>query len=350
VGRSAPRRGSGSGSGAAKRRRTSASPRIVAPTRFRRRRRPGPASCRSIVGSATQVRRLRTVSPPASPVVWASFETSRSPERHGVFGSVVRDPLTYLPRPGDLELRADEEGTPGMASYRSGTAFWEVAASAGVPTKVLFAPYASVPVGGWRVAVGALPAAARGHVHGLRRSRRKSARRAARWCGSVEGGTPRERSRPGRRASRLVRSAVFRSRRDPRRPEGTVSTPVSATSRRTRSPSPSARRRFGADAILPYRRRRAHAGTRRPSSSILPPHSGLDAVRLGQAARHLRRGEASGGSETGAGLTGPFADVFENRSSLNKIRRQALLGELDQDDGTRLFVAFVTTPTARGTR
>jgi predicted AlkP superfamily phosphohydrolase/phosphomutase len=35
------------------------------------------------------------------------------------------------------------------------------------------------------------------------------------------------------------------------------------------------------------------------------------------------------------------ADVFvRDRSSLNKIRRQAFLGELDQDDGTRLFVAF----------
>ena len=42
--------------------------------------------------------RLRTTSPPVSPVAWSSFATGTDPGRHGIFDFIDRDPRTYLPR------------------------------------------------------------------------------------------------------------------------------------------------------------------------------------------------------------------------------------------------------------
>jgi predicted AlkP superfamily phosphohydrolase/phosphomutase len=42
--------------------------------------------------------RLRSTTPPVSPVAWSTFATGVNPGRHGIFDFLDRDPRTYLPR------------------------------------------------------------------------------------------------------------------------------------------------------------------------------------------------------------------------------------------------------------
>ena len=49
-------------------------------------------------------RRLETVNPPQSPVVWASIATGCNPGEHGVFDFIHRNPENYLPYLSILQL------------------------------------------------------------------------------------------------------------------------------------------------------------------------------------------------------------------------------------------------------
>jgi predicted AlkP superfamily phosphohydrolase/phosphomutase len=309
-----------------------------------------------MVGSATQVRRLRTVAPPASPVVWASFGTSRPPDKHGVFGSVVRDPLTYLPRPGDLELRLDGENTPAMTSYRSGTPFWEVAASAGVPTKVLFAPYAFPirDVEGLKLVAGEGTPDLLG-TWGTYTVFDTQPTKATRTSGTMvrlrsEGGTltgsipgPGDAEipvsfepRPPDRVSIHVGSegTVLDARIGDFTPWTPVTFTVGATSIRGKT-------RFFPIVVGPRTHVYASPVVIDPAAPYVAVSTPSDwAKQLVDAYGEIK---LLGWEHETQGWTDGVvpAEVFvRDRSSLNKIRRQALLGELEQNDGTRLVVAF----------
>ena len=309
-----------------------------------------------MVGSATQVRRLRTVMPPSSPVVWASFGTSRPPEKHGVFGSVVRDPLTYLPRPGDLELRPDEEGTPAMTSYRSGTPFWEVAASAGVPTKVFFAPYPFPirDVDALKLVAGEGTPDLLG-TWGTYTVFDTQPAKAAKTSGTMallrtSGGTlSGSLAGPGNGSIPIV----F----EPRPPdrvgiqvgaEGTVLearigdfTPWMPVTFATGSTSVRGKARFFPVVTGPRTQVYASPIVVDAAAPYVPVSTPADwAKQLVEAYGEIK---LLGWEHETQGWTDGVvpAEVFvRDRSSLNKIRRQALLGELEQNDGTRLFVAF----------
>jgi predicted AlkP superfamily phosphohydrolase/phosphomutase len=68
-----------------------------------------------------ELRRMSTVLPPVSPVVWASYATGMNPGRHGVYGLVERRPHGYdIFLPGSADLVAptlwDLLGSAGKAS------------------------------------------------------------------------------------------------------------------------------------------------------------------------------------------------------------------------------------------
>jgi predicted AlkP superfamily phosphohydrolase/phosphomutase len=310
----------------------------------------------AMVGSATQVRRLRTVSPPASPVVWASLETSRSPENHGVFGSVVRDPLTYLPRPGDLELAAGEGG-PAVVSYRSGTPFWEVAASAGVPTKVLFAPYPFPlrEVDGLKLVAGegtpdllgtwgtytvfdtqpSKPTATSGTIVRLRGDGGALQGAFAGPAGADAVPVTFE-PRPPDRVS--IRVGDEGTAIEARIGDFTAWTPVTFT---LGSMSVRGRTRFFPVVVGPRTQVYASPVVVDPAAPYVPVSTPADWAK--QLADSYGDIKLLGWEHETQGWTDGVvpAEVFvRDRSSLNRARRQAVLGELDQNDGTRLVVAF----------
>ncbi len=94
--------------------------------------------------------RLATVWPPQSPVAWSTFITASSPERHGIWDFVHRNPRTLLPfssmgetdparglNLGDWRIPL---GSPRIHSFRRGGAFWEALERRGVPVTLVKAP------------------------------------------------------------------------------------------------------------------------------------------------------------------------------------------------------------------
>jgi predicted AlkP superfamily phosphohydrolase/phosphomutase len=93
---------------------------------------------------------LGSTSPPNSPVAWSTFATGLHPSQHGVFGFLRRDPKTYLPGTAPYTIKPPRFGPDGYreptaVSNRRGDAFWETLDSRGVPTTLLFMPYAYPP-------------------------------------------------------------------------------------------------------------------------------------------------------------------------------------------------------------
>jgi predicted AlkP superfamily phosphohydrolase/phosphomutase len=98
---------------------------------------------------------LGTSCPPQSPVAWSSFITGLDPGGHGIFDFIHRDPVTRGPQPSTTTPVEDEAFalpgewqfplSSGGESNRSGAAFWELLAQAGVPADVWRMP-ANFPV------------------------------------------------------------------------------------------------------------------------------------------------------------------------------------------------------------
>ncbi len=89
---------------------------------------------------------LQSTNPPQSPVAWATFATGMAPGEHGIFDFVGRSPRTYFPEIATTRVRHaevhDGEVTPAEAeNLRHGSAFWDVIAKSGVPTRALWVPY-----------------------------------------------------------------------------------------------------------------------------------------------------------------------------------------------------------------
>ena len=97
-------------------------------------------------------KRLRSTTPPESPVAWSSFSTCVNPGNHGVFDFLGRDPKLYAPKIGfgDIEypvLAPDGSvRTPvHFVSERQGEAFWIAADKQGARSTVLHVPFAFPP-------------------------------------------------------------------------------------------------------------------------------------------------------------------------------------------------------------
>ncbi len=104
--------------------------------------------------------RLRTTTPPQSPVAWSTFITGLDPGEHGIFDFVHRDPVTK-----DLFLSTDRTmaprwvlslgeyqlplSGPRVESLRKGKAFWQTLAERGVPVTIVRMPanYPPLPYG-----------------------------------------------------------------------------------------------------------------------------------------------------------------------------------------------------------
>jgi len=74
---------------------------------------------------------LETVTPPQSPVAWASFATGTAPAHHGIYDFIIRHPSTYR-----LDLVWSER-SPNLLKTDT---FWQIALKKNIPTKVLFLP------------------------------------------------------------------------------------------------------------------------------------------------------------------------------------------------------------------
>ena len=96
--------------------------------------------------------RLRSTNPPQSPVAWASFATGLGPGGHGIFDFLKRDPRTYFPAIGYLDIKNPTFGpdgrlkkAPSAVNLRSGVSFWKRAADQGVGVVAINVPYSFPP-------------------------------------------------------------------------------------------------------------------------------------------------------------------------------------------------------------
>lgn len=85
-------------------------------------------------------RRLATIDPPQSPVVWSTIATGCTPGDHGVFDFIRRNPKTYVPSLSLLQFDKFRYVPP----VKSKT-FWEKASENGIPSVVLKYPVTFPP-------------------------------------------------------------------------------------------------------------------------------------------------------------------------------------------------------------
>ncbi|HEV8131721.1 MAG TPA: alkaline phosphatase family protein [Acidobacteriota bacterium] len=95
---------------------------------------------------------LGTTNPPESPVAWASFATGMNPGKHNIFDFLKRDPKTYFPDIGLVEIHKSKWlwGTvpiskPRLINQRKGATFWKLLDQAGVSADVLRMPLTFPP-------------------------------------------------------------------------------------------------------------------------------------------------------------------------------------------------------------
>jgi predicted AlkP superfamily phosphohydrolase/phosphomutase len=104
-----------------------------------------------------EFQRLATTMPPQSPVAWSTFITGTSPERHGIYDFVHRNPRTLLPFSSLGETDAARGisiggwriplGSPRVHSFRRGAAFWEALKLRGIPVTLVKVPMDYPPAG-----------------------------------------------------------------------------------------------------------------------------------------------------------------------------------------------------------
>ena len=95
--------------------------------------------------------RLRTTTPPQSPVAWSTFSTGLSPDRHGIYDFVHRDPATRAPFLSTDRTEGPRFTLPlgsfvlplspsRVVSLRKGQPFWWALSEHGIPTAVIRMP------------------------------------------------------------------------------------------------------------------------------------------------------------------------------------------------------------------
>jgi predicted AlkP superfamily phosphohydrolase/phosphomutase len=102
-------------------------------------------------------RRLKTTTPPQSPVAWSTFITGLDPHEHGIFDFVHRDPKTMLPYSSMSRTREPRFKLPlgpylfplspaRVETLRKGRAFWETLTARRIPVAVIHMPTNFPPV------------------------------------------------------------------------------------------------------------------------------------------------------------------------------------------------------------
>lgn len=93
-------------------------------------------------------RRLTTINPSQSPVVWSTIATGSNPGYHGIFDFIARKPENYLPvhsiakpNPKNVLARRSSMFLPA----RKGTPFWAITSQANIPTSVIRWPVTFPP-------------------------------------------------------------------------------------------------------------------------------------------------------------------------------------------------------------
>ena len=100
--------------------------------------------------------RLRTTTPPVSPVAWSSFATGTNPGRHGIFDFITRDPRSYLPLISSTRIEAPSRvlklgryriplRRPDIQLLRRSKPFWTLLGDAGIWSTVLRVPITFPP-------------------------------------------------------------------------------------------------------------------------------------------------------------------------------------------------------------
>ena len=100
--------------------------------------------------------RLRTTTPPISPVAWSSFSTGTNPARHNIFDFINRDIRTYLPllssafigqptRQWSIGRFRIPLGRPDIRLLRRSRPFWSVLGDYGIWSTILRVPISFPP-------------------------------------------------------------------------------------------------------------------------------------------------------------------------------------------------------------
>jgi predicted AlkP superfamily phosphohydrolase/phosphomutase len=102
-------------------------------------------------------RRLRTTTPPQSPVAWSTFITGLDPVGHGIFDFVHRDPKSMQPFSSMGRTEEPRFKLPlgpyvlplssvHVETFRKGRAFWQILADRHIPVAVIHMPTNFPPV------------------------------------------------------------------------------------------------------------------------------------------------------------------------------------------------------------
>jgi predicted AlkP superfamily phosphohydrolase/phosphomutase len=102
-------------------------------------------------------RRLRTTTPPQSPVAWSTFITGLDPAGHGIFDFIHRNPKTMQPYSSMSRTEAPRFRLPlgpyvlplssaRVTTLRQGQAFWQILADRHIPVAVMHMPTTFPPV------------------------------------------------------------------------------------------------------------------------------------------------------------------------------------------------------------
>ena len=102
--------------------------------------------------------RLRTTTPPQSPVAWSTFATGLQPEEHGIFDFVHLDPTSGRTfssmgesEPPRFAISLGAWTLPlssgRMKLFRRGVTFWELLERAGIPVELIHMPVNYPPTG-----------------------------------------------------------------------------------------------------------------------------------------------------------------------------------------------------------
>ena len=110
-------------------------------------------------------RRLKTTTPPQSPVAWSTFITGLDPSGHGIYDFVHRDPSTMALFSSMDRTEAPRFSLPigpwrlpmskaRVVSLRRGTPFWKLLADQGVPVMTIRMPTNYPPVNAGKALAG----------------------------------------------------------------------------------------------------------------------------------------------------------------------------------------------------
>jgi predicted AlkP superfamily phosphohydrolase/phosphomutase len=88
--------------------------------------------------------KLATTFPAQSPVAWSSFATGTNPGKHDVMDFIIRDPKTYTPSIGMIDIN-QKIGKPEIINRQKGETFWEILSNNGLKSKIIKVPITFPP-------------------------------------------------------------------------------------------------------------------------------------------------------------------------------------------------------------